>query len=109
MQTEAMQTVQEIAAYLDDVKNAENLAVIIEVSRDGRQIVLSAENGSATYHMERTTFPNDGKFLVADYAPPTIGLMQAQVINGMPRREREPDRAVGEAEVFMRRYKRAGA
>jgi hypothetical protein len=109
MQMEAVQTVQEIVAHLNGLKNKENLAVIIEVSGDGRQIVVSAENRSATFHMERTTFPNEGKFLVAGYAPPTKGWMQAQVVNGMPRREREPDRAVAEAEAFMRRFNRAVA
>lgn len=109
MQTEAMQTVQEIAAYLNDLKDKGDLAVIVEVSKDGRQIVVGAEDGSATFHMERTTFPNDSNFLVADYPPPTKGAVQTQAISAMPRPEREPDRAIAEAETFMRRFKRLRA
>jgi hypothetical protein len=97
---------QEIAAHLTDQKNKEGLAVSVEVSEGGKRVFIRAEDGGGTFYMERGGFPNEGMILIGKGRPPTAETgPQTQVTNGH-RVLRERAEAIGEAEMFMRRFKR---
>jgi hypothetical protein len=94
-----MQTVQEVAAHLSDVKSKENLAVRVEVSQRGNRITLRAERSDAMFNMDCAS---DGTFLIG-YPPASEEGWPTQVTNG-PRRSLKLAEAIAEAETWMRRF-----
>jgi hypothetical protein len=93
-----MQTVQDIARRLNDLKSKENLAVT--VLEDSDRISLRAIHSEARFDMERTA---DGNFSVG-FPPMPRNAGQTQVTNG-PRVSHDPTDAIAKAETWMRKFK----
>jgi hypothetical protein len=95
-------TIQEIARHLSDVKTRENLAVTVAVSKDGKKVTASAADRS-TFEIERKfDFGGETDMFLVGCSPFSEG--QWTKVTSQPRVEREQVRAVGEAETWMRKF-----